>query len=149
MKLRVKSTGYRQRAWDCLRAQSWRSVQALADHIQCSADGLRGYIALLETHGYVRRVSDGSFSLISDTGQRAPSASVHTGDLRDWNKQPTMSGRDLEAVIEKSGLSLSGWLRAHGKHPAGTTRLRQMINGQRPVSEDMALIARDSTPISG
>lgn len=49
-----------------------------------------------------------------------------------------MSGAQLKAIVTASGLSVSDWLRSIGRHPAEATRLRQMMNGQRPVSAVLA-----------
>lgn len=71
---------------------------------------------------------------MKNTGRQAPSVSIQRGTLHDYNLHPPMSGERLGAIIKASGLSLSAWLKRHEMHPAGTTRLRQMITGRRPVS---------------
>lgn len=143
MKNRNRSTGYRQKAWTALRKSEFASVAALADHIKCSPDGLRAYVAGLEAHGYVQRGNLGQLTLARNTGARAPSWSVHTGNLRDWNLEPSMTASQLRTAIKKSGMTVVEWLRAHGKHEAGATRLRQMMNGQRPVSPEIEAAATE------
>jgi hypothetical protein len=138
MKVRTKSTGYRQAAWDRLRERPYESVKALADTIGCSADGLRSYIAGLVDHGYLTRDNVGAISIARNTGDRAPSYSVHTREFRDWNVDPIMTADQLRAIVAASGLSVSDWLRAIDHHPSESTRLRQMMNGQRPVSTNIA-----------
>ncbi|GAA0206881.1 hypothetical protein GCM10009081_22420 [Brevundimonas nasdae] len=142
MKVRLRSTGYRQAAWDALKHKPFESVRALADVLGCSADGLRSYIAALEAHQYIQRGDDGVITLVKKTGPRAPSWSVHSRELRDWNQDPAMSADALKKIVSQSGLSDAAWLRAIGKHEAGATRLRQMMNGQRPVSTEMAQAAK-------
>lgn len=142
MKARAKSTGYRQAAWDRLRKKPSESVSDLAAAIGCSADGLRAYIAALEIRGYVARANTGHISLAKNSGPRAPAWSVHTNDFRDWNIDKPMSGAALKKIVTRSGLSETDFLRACGFHEAGSTRLRQMINGQRPVSSDIEAAAR-------
>ncbi|PZR44044.1 MAG: hypothetical protein DI537_61665, partial [Stutzerimonas stutzeri] len=142
---RTKSTGYRQKAWDALRGQEWPSVKALADHLGCADSGLRGYVGGLEAHGYVARSNVGAIILARDTGPRAPSYNVNTREFRDWNVSPVMTGAQLKAIVAASGLSISDWLRSIGRHPAEATRLRQMMNGQRPVSTVLAELLGGST----
>jgi hypothetical protein len=142
MRFREKGGGYRQAAWDALQSQAWPTVKALADHIGCGDSGLRDYIAALEDRGYIDRSND-QILLKKATGPRAPTLSVQTGTFRDWNLNPPMPGSVLKAIIAESGLSLSKWLISNGFHAAGTTRLRQMVNGQRPVSDEIAEAARE------
>lgn len=146
MRQRSKSTGYRQHAWDLLQLRDWPSVNALAAHIGCAASGLRNYISGLEDHGYLRRGEDGSLHLAKKTGPRAPSLNINTGEIKDWNREPSMAGSELMAIVANSGLSVVEWLREHGFHPATSTRLRQMMNGQRPVSQEIEAAARMGPP---
>lgn len=134
--------GARQKAWDLLRAKDYQSTKSLADAIGCAAAGLRGYVAALVDHGYVQRLDDGTLRLTRVTGPRAPSWNVHSGDFRDWNIEPGMTGSELQALIRATGLSDAAWLRSHGLPPENSTRLRQMMNGQRPVSDAIATLAR-------
>lgn len=111
---------------------------------------VRAYIAALEKRdyvrvddrGYVNRGIERVVRLIRNTGPRAPAWSVHSGEFRDWNLDPAMSGDVLGALIGKTGLSLRGWLIANNLPPTNQTRLRQMISGHRPVSENIAALAR-------
>lgn len=138
MKLRTKSTGYRQAAWDALRLERFASVQTLAERIDCAPSGLRNYVRGLETNGYINRADDGQIELVKNTGARAPSFNINTGDFRDWNTDPTMTGERLSAIVSASGLTISAWLTEIGHHPAEMTRFRQMMNGQRPVSQPIS-----------
>ena len=54
----------------------------------------------------------------------------------------TSTGAALKKIVTRSGLSETDFLRACGFHEAGSTRLRQMINGQRPVSSEIEAAAR-------
>ena len=140
MRYRDKGGGYRQAAWDALQGHAWPTVQALADHIGAGSSGLRDYIAALEDRGYIDRSND-QVLLKKNTGPRAPTLSIQAGTFRDWNLNPPMSPAVLKAIVADSGLSASAWLVANGFHAAGTTRLRQMMNGQRPVSDEIAAAA--------
>lgn len=142
---RAKTSGYRQLAWDYLREQPCASVSALASAVGGSAEGLRSYVAELERRGYVERSVTGGITLIKDTGPRSPSWSVHTGEFRDWNLDPGMTAQQLGEIVKSSGLPLSGWLEKHGFSGGGATRLRQMIEGQRPVSKEIARAAGSSS----
>jgi len=134
--------GARQRAWNALREAQWESVEALARNIGCSAPALRNYIRGLEQNGYIKREVDGTVTLVRDTGQRSPAYSIHTGDFRDWNLDPAMSATELREAINLSGLSIRQWLIAKGLSPTMQTRVRQMMNGQRPVQPKIARAAR-------
>lgn len=140
MRKRSTGTGYRQKAWTALRRRVYPDVANLAEAIGASPNGLRPYIAVLEARGYIAREDGGGIHLVNDTGLRAPSWSVHTGDFRDWNIEPAMKASELKAVVKASGLSLSGWLAANGFDIHGATRLRQMMNGQRPVSNEIEAV---------
>lgn len=134
MELRTKSTGYRQAAWDALRLQPWENVAELAKAIGASPDGLRSYVRALIGASLVSRDALGTIRLVRDTGPRAPSFSLSTGELHDWNTHPRISPEQAKAIIAASGLSLTQWLESNGFSPNGQTRLRQMLNGQRPMS---------------
>lgn len=149
MKVRPTSTGYRQKAWDALRKQPWPTVSALATEIGAVATGLRNYVAALSARGYiVKRVGDGQLTLVQDTGPRAPSWSLATDEFRDWNIEPPMDGGRLRSIVEDSGLSYGEWLVSHGFNRAGVTRLRAMMNGQRPVSSEIESAALQKKPRS-
>jgi hypothetical protein len=134
MKLRTKSTGYRQAAWDMLLSGPQKSIEEMARRLGCASSGLRGYIRVLQAHGYIDRDNLNNLILVKNTGPRAPSANINTGEMRDWNVNPTMTGEQLGAIVTASGLSHGAWLESINHHRTEATRLRQMINGQRPVS---------------
>lgn len=141
---RTQSGGARQKAWDALRRKAWPSAAELARHIGTSESGLRSYIGALMARDYVVRHADGSIELVNKTGSRCPSWSVHTDDFRDWNLEPAMSGKELGRIIKRSGLTLRQWLVKNGLDASEQTRLRQMVNGQRPVSGRIAAAAQEN-----
>lgn len=84
----------------------------------------------------------GAVELGRRTGPRAPSFNSLSGGFRDWNLDPAMTAVELRQAVNDSGLSVVEWLRARGLHVAGATRLRQMMSGQRPVSDEIAETVR-------
>ena len=140
---RQHSAGYRQQAWDRLRGGPWRQgVTALAKAIGCTREGLSSYLGILREQGYLAQASD--IELVKNTGPRAPSANLGRRSLHDWNLNPPMTGAQLQSAVRASGLSNAAWLAGRGFSPNGTTRLRQMMNGQRPVSPAIEEAARDA-----
>lgn len=139
---RQNSGGGRQKAWDRLAKGPAESVRALGQELGVSENGLRSYIAALVDRGYIAREVDGSLTMIRHTGPRSPSYSVHTDQFRDWNIEPAMSATEFARLLQASGLSVNDWLRAAGMRIENSTRIRQMKNGQRPVSSIMAEAAK-------
>ena len=131
---RRHSGGSRQTAWDKLHLADFATVEELGVAVGCPGSSLRPYVAALEKRGYVRRLATGHIHLDRYTGPRAPSWSVHTDDFRDWNLDPPMAGEELARLIDLSGLSIAQWVRAADLPRPHSTRVRQMINGQRPVT---------------
>lgn len=144
---RQTSGGLRQAVWSLLLDGRPRAIEEIAAITGGAGASIRPYISALEARGYIKDAADSQprrrvVLLAQRTGPRAPSWSVTTDQFRDWNRDPAMSARDLKHAVEQSGLSLSGWLSAHGFRPEGATRLRQMMTGQRPVSDEIASAAR-------
>lgn len=147
---RQKSGGARQRIWDVLRAGQPVQISDIAHRGETSEISVRAYLNALEARGYIEfqhlgYVARGpvrTAQLVRNTGPRCPSWSVHTNQFRDWNIDQPMSGADLGGEIAASGLSIRGWLVKHGLPPSEQTRVRQMINGQRPVSQKIANMAK-------
>lgn len=136
--MRKRSGGARQRAWDILLQSNAQSASALAEQIGVEPGTISPYLNGLIKHGYLVRDSSGQLALKKKTGPRAPGWSVHSGELVDWNIVTTASPEALHSAIKSSGLSISAWLRAAGIPEYETTRVRQMINGQRPISSRVA-----------
>ncbi len=141
MRQRLVGTGYRQRAWDALRKNIYADAALLAEMAGATSGGLSAYITALKERGYIVQAPEG-IELTRDTGPRAPSFNVGAGEFRDWNLQPAMRPAELKAVIRESGLTLAAWLAAHGFDRHNTTRLRQMLNGQRPISDAITAAAK-------
>lgn len=147
---RNNSTGARQRVWDYMRGGAARHISDVARAASASEISVRAYLNALEVRGYVEfehlgysgRAQVRTARLIKDTGPRSPSWSVHTDDFRDWNLEPAMGGAELGALIRATGLSIRQWLAVHGVAPTTQTRIRQMVEGQRPVSQRIADLAR-------
>lgn len=136
--MRQRGGGARQRAWDLLLRSEVQSAAALAAQICAEPGSISPYLNGLIKHGYLVKSSGGQLALQKKTGPRAPGWSVHTGEMVDWNLVTTASPEALRSAIKASGLSISAWLRAAGLPEYETTRVRQMMNGQRPISPRVA-----------
>lgn len=140
--LRLKGSA-RQRAWERLRQGPVVSIQELADAARGKHSGIAGWVRVLCDAGYIRRDQRG-LTLTNNTGPRAPSVSTKTGTItRDWNLDLPIDHRRLRAVVHASGLSFSGWLKAHGLHPSLTTKLREMMDGGRPITARIQAAVED------
>lgn len=146
--------GGRQAMWDALR-RGPKSSGELATASGSAAGSVAAYMYALKAHGYVSSPEPGKFVLAKDTGKRAPSTNAAAGTLHDWNLHPAMTGKQLKAIWEKSGLSVAAWaqdagLGAYGGRPGETGpsahHIVEMFDGKRPVSpavEAKAIAFRD------
>lgn len=140
MRNRSNSEGFRQKLWDALRQQSWEAVADLTEHVGCSQTGARTYLNALRKRGYLG--PGPTLTLIKHTGPLSPGYTAETGEFRDWNLEPLMPGAQLGAILTSLSLSPSAWLRRHGKSTSATTRVREMIEGKRPVTADIESAAQ-------
>ena len=129
-----KSGRSRQRIWDALR-KARRPLPAREIAVQAKADKVTvwGYLGGLKTAGYASDSEEG-WSLLRNTGPRSPSLNVNTGQFHDWNLEPSMSRKELARAFKASGLSMNQFGVAVGLGENNGTRIRQMMDGQRPVS---------------
>lgn len=129
-----KSGGSRQRVWTALRKAS-RPLSAGEISTIAKADKITvwGYLTGLKAHGYVANTEEG-WTLEKNTGPRSPSINVNTGSFHDWNLAPPMSGKELQKAFKASDLSMNQFGVAVGLGENNGMRLRQMLDGQRPVS---------------
>lgn len=133
--------GGRQKMWNALRRGRAVSSGELMSASGSAESSVRSYIAALVKHEYVQRQEDGLYLLVKNTGARAPSVNMAEGTLYDWNVNKPMSGKALQALWKKTGLSVTEWARQAGL--GGSTdgmasqaahRLIEMFDGKRPVS---------------
>jgi len=139
--------GGRQKMWDALRkAKAPLSAADLVEVSGSAESSVRSYLHELRRHGYLSQEHEGSYVLIKNTGKRAPSVNMAERTLYDWNLNPPMTGKQLKALWEKSGLSIAQWARnagmisetgalGHAARKGGDThRIIEMFDGKRPVS---------------
>lgn len=120
------ATPERQRAWENLRTKPYPSIGALAEASAFSRNNLSRYLRGLAAAGYVDL---GSLRLVRDPGPIAPR--LYDGRLYDLN-DATLPDRLARAVRRTP--SRSEWLRRAGLSPSHATRLKQMMNGTRPIT---------------
>lgn len=128
-----RSGGQRQRIWNVLMAAlkplTAEEVVALAGGEIISA---RTYLNGLKKHGYTS--NEAGWVLHKKTGPTAPAYSVQTGEFRDWNVDQPMSAFTLELAFRKHGGSAAAFCEDIGLHRNYTTRLLQMLRGQKVVT---------------
>lgn len=141
---RQRPSGPRQRIWDVLRrAQKPLSRQEIARRASADLNQTSSFLSLGKRAGYFD-AANMEWRLIKNTGPVAPLISG-SGHVRDLNEFPPMSGIELNSIIKNSGFSVAGFAEKYGLGRGMTTRIRQMINGQRPVGlsvEEAALAAQ-------
>lgn len=136
----IKPTG-RQRIWQRLQDGPITDQIETAKELKVKLSSLQGYLSGLRLHGYVSGTERGHVTLIKNTGPEAPAVNLDAGTLHDWNLNPPMTGEELQNIISKSGLTLSGFMKECGQTP-NTRRLRAMIAGTLPVSPRIELTAK-------
>lgn len=129
-----KSGGSRQRIWNVLRSAS-RPLPAgeIATRARADQGTVWGYLSGLKSHGYAANGDEG-WTLEKNTGPRSPSINVNEGRFHDWNLAPSMSPAELRRAFKKSGLSMNQFGVAVGVGENNGTRIREMMDGGRPVS---------------
>lgn len=130
-----EAKGGRQAMWTALRRGGELTLGTLAAASGSEASSVRVYMHALQVAGYLAHEGD-IYRLINDTGARAPSASTARGAtvVYDWNLNPPMRGSELRHIWQDTALSLSAFGAALGLGGNAATRLRQMMDGQRPIS---------------
>lgn len=135
-----KTGGARQKVWNALRRRkSPATIRELADVSGATAPQVRGFLAVLHDHGYLDWRADGPTSpaevtLVKDTGPSCPSVSTERRTVHDWNVNPPMTGAELRRIWSESGLSMNQFGVALGLGQNNGTRLKQMMDGHRPVT---------------
>ena len=143
-----KSGGARQKIWNALRRRKTAvTISELAELSGSTASQIRGFLAVLKDHGYLDWTikyerAPVQVTLINNTGPRCPSVSIEKKTVHDWNLNPPMSRSDLRKVWKETGLSLSAFGDALGLGRNHGTKIKQMIDGSRPVSPAVEAAAK-------
>lgn len=138
---RTQGASGRQAMWNLLRAGDEVSLAEMAEASGSPNISAATYMSALVCHGYVERVGRGSFRLVRNTGKCAPSTNAAAGTLFDWNLNPPMAPDRLRAIWQNSGLTLNKFGVALGLSVGSGTRLKQMIEGGRPISPSVEAAA--------
>jgi hypothetical protein len=132
-----RAAGTRQRIWDTLRrARSPLSVTEIAKRAECNEDTLRVYLSALRRHEYIE-IADHQYTITKRPGPICPSSNAAKNEFRDWNLEPPMDPEDLRQIWALSGLTMRQFALALGMGEGTGTRLRQMIEGQRMISDSI------------
>lgn len=135
----------RQRIWDVLMfAHEPLSLSDIRGQADCASEPAERYLSAMKKAEYVSH-ERGSWALVKKTGPIALKINSR-GHYRDFNLDPPVLGEAIKQYRELRGLSLSQFgLMVYG-YSGVSTRLREMENGTRPVSQRVEEFYKNAPP---
>ena len=145
-----KSGGARQKIWNALRRRSQPvTIAELAELSGSTRSQIRAFLSVLHNHGYLDWRSEYQrapveVTLVIDTGPQCPSVSTEKNTMHDWNLNPAMPANDLKKLFQSlreeaeknygENYSMNRFGVDLGLGENNGSRIRDMMNGRRPIS---------------